>query len=59
MLAISSIVIVIERQQDEIKITPINVYEEGSEYSDLYKVECGDKKFYTSYPDRLKFEEVC
>jgi hypothetical protein len=50
-------VCVINIVEEELIITPISINQEG--YSDLYKVECSNKEFYTTYPDRLNFNEVC
>jgi hypothetical protein len=60
LLIISSVHIIdIISTKSQIKITPLYISEEGSEYSDVYKVDCGSNYFYTSYPDRLNFKEVC
>jgi len=58
-LLIISVIGFVIYERPEIKITPVYISENISEYSDLYKIQCGDKKFYTSYPDRLNLEDVC
>lgn len=35
------------------------IFDGNNEFNELYKIYCQNKTFYTSYPERLNFYEVC